>query len=170
MQEYVLVYAKPVIGPNNLILVVLKNRPAWQVGKVNLIGGKVETGETPEEAAIRELKEETGLDPIIKSSRIIGQIQGSWGKIYCVKIPVSFHDDLKPADGESELVCWTHWDELKNHELLIPNLRVAIPLMRDGIVGWVITDECSDWQHEQHTFSITVASHDKSKGEPRDRY
>ncbi len=169
MQEYVLVYAKPKLGPSDLVLVVVKDRPLWQVGKINLVGGKIEAGETPEEAAVRELKEESGLEPLIDSVRIVGCIQGSWGKIYCVKIPVSFYDDLKPGSGESETVCWIHWDEIKNHEILIPNLRVAIPLMRNGIVDWVINDEGPDWQHEYHTFSITVASHG-NKGEPRDRY
>ncbi len=64
MQKYVVVYAPPVIGPNkNRVLLILKNKPAWQKGKVNLVGGKIEPGEEPEQAAQRELKEETGLEP-----------------------------------------------------------------------------------------------------------
>ena len=45
----------------NLVL-VRKKRPAWQAGKLNAIGGKVEPGEDPLEAMVREFREETGVD------------------------------------------------------------------------------------------------------------
>lgn len=41
------------------VLLVLKNRPAWQEGKLNGVGGKIEAGETPLQAMEREFKEET---------------------------------------------------------------------------------------------------------------
>jgi 8-oxo-dGTP pyrophosphatase MutT (NUDIX family) len=41
------------------VLLVWKNRPAWQNGKLNGIGGKIEAGETPLQAMEREFKEET---------------------------------------------------------------------------------------------------------------
>lgn len=45
------------------VALVLKNRPAWQAGKYNAIGGKVEAVDidTPH-AMARECREETGLD------------------------------------------------------------------------------------------------------------
>ena len=36
------------------VLLVHKQRPAWQAGKVNGIGGKVELGETPHTGIVRE--------------------------------------------------------------------------------------------------------------------
>jgi 8-oxo-dGTP diphosphatase len=44
------------------VLLIRKNRPAWQAGKLNGVGGKVEPGETPAAAARREFREETNLD------------------------------------------------------------------------------------------------------------
>jgi 8-oxo-dGTP pyrophosphatase MutT (NUDIX family) len=41
------------------VLLVWKNRPAWQDGKLNGVGGKIEAGETPLQAMEREFKEET---------------------------------------------------------------------------------------------------------------
>lgn len=44
------------------VALVRKNRPAWQAGRLNGIGGKVEPGETPAAAMRREFREEAGLD------------------------------------------------------------------------------------------------------------
>lgn len=39
-----------------------KNRPAWQAGKLNGIGGHIEDGETAREAMVREFREEAGIE------------------------------------------------------------------------------------------------------------
>ena len=43
------------------VALVRKNRPEWQAGNLNGIGGKMEVGETTNECMQREFKEETGL-------------------------------------------------------------------------------------------------------------
>jgi 8-oxo-dGTP diphosphatase len=43
------------------VVLIRKNRPAWQAGKLNGVGGKVEPDETPMGAMIREFREETGV-------------------------------------------------------------------------------------------------------------
>jgi 8-oxo-dGTP diphosphatase len=43
------------------VVLIEKNRPAWQKGKLNGIGGHVEPGETFEECMEREFEEETGV-------------------------------------------------------------------------------------------------------------
>lgn len=45
----------------NSVLLIRKERPDWQKGSLNGIGGKIELGESPLEAIIREFQEETGL-------------------------------------------------------------------------------------------------------------
>ncbi len=47
------------------VALVVKNRPEWQKGKMNGIGGHIEPGETPEQAMTREFKEETGYDWLV---------------------------------------------------------------------------------------------------------
>ena len=42
------------------VTLIRKNRPGWQAGKLNGVGGKVEVGETPDQAMAREFHEETG--------------------------------------------------------------------------------------------------------------
>lgn len=41
------------------VLLIRKKRPDWQKGKLNGVGGRIEPGETPLEAMIREFEEET---------------------------------------------------------------------------------------------------------------
>ena len=99
----------------------------------------------------------------------MGRITGSWGEIFCYKISVSAREELKPGEGESEVISWMRWDEIKNHEILMPNLRVVVPLIRSGLVGWIIKDEGPLWDSDFHEFSIVAASHNKINGEPVDR-
>jgi len=44
------------------VLLVCKKSPAWQVDHYNGVGGKVEPDEDPQEAMVREFKEETGIE------------------------------------------------------------------------------------------------------------
>lgn len=43
------------------VAVIRKERPQWQAGKLNAIGGKIEDGESSLEAMVREFHEETGV-------------------------------------------------------------------------------------------------------------
>lgn len=52
-----------IVNNNNEVLLQFK-RKGFGIGKWNGPGGKVEPGETSEQAVIREVKEETGLDII----------------------------------------------------------------------------------------------------------
>lgn len=44
------------------VQLIRKINPDWQKGRLNGIGGKIEDGETPENAMEREFKEETGQE------------------------------------------------------------------------------------------------------------
>jgi 8-oxo-dGTP diphosphatase len=46
------------------VALIQKKRPAYQAGKFNGIGGKVEPGESAEDAMRREFREEAGIDLI----------------------------------------------------------------------------------------------------------
>lgn len=49
-------------GTYPMVALIRKNRPEWQKGRLNGIGGKIEPGELPDDAMVREFKEETGLE------------------------------------------------------------------------------------------------------------
>ncbi len=46
------------------VLLVQKLKPDWQKGKWNAIGGKIEKNESPNEAMVREFKEEVGIEVV----------------------------------------------------------------------------------------------------------
>lgn len=50
-----------VYGPDNTVVLIKKNRPDWQKGYLNGVGGKVEVNETPLDAMVREFNEECGV-------------------------------------------------------------------------------------------------------------
>lgn len=43
------------------VALIQKNRPAWQAGALNGLGGKIESGEKPLDAMNREFREEAGV-------------------------------------------------------------------------------------------------------------
>ena len=45
----------------NNVCMIVKNRPAWQKGALNGVGGRIEQLEGPSHAMIREFEEETGV-------------------------------------------------------------------------------------------------------------
>lgn len=151
--DYVVVFAK-LVSNSDQILVVEKNKPEWQAGRYNLVGGKIEAGESPEQAAIRELEEESGLKPVTKP-QMMGAIFGSWGTVYCVRIAV-FDGKIQQGIGETEKVMWVRWDNLRDNPKLIPNLRVIIPMMMNGVQDWVVEDEGPSWGNPTHTIKITI--------------
>lgn len=58
MKNYVVGFAKDI--NSECVVLIEKNRPKWQKGKLNGVGGHIESGETPFDAMNREFNEEAG--------------------------------------------------------------------------------------------------------------
>lgn len=162
-KHYVIILAQGMRG--NDLLLVLKNTPQWQNGRLNLPGGKVEEGETPFNATVRELKEETGYDPICAPEKM-GEIHDGDAIIHCFRTFVQSEVKLAPQSSETELVAWYEMtDGFMEFASLIPNLRVIIPLMASGVRGWVITDDYRSSVSETHSLKISLPTYYKPKSE-----
>jgi 8-oxo-dGTP pyrophosphatase MutT (NUDIX family) len=154
MSEYVIVWAQR-CNSKDEILLVLKDKPEWQNGKLNLPGGKIEEGETPQMAAVRELEEESGYKPLT-SVTVMGVMQDGSNTIHCVKAVVMGKEDPHPREEETQDIFWTQWYKVDRDDRLIPNLRVIVPLMICGVKGWIIGDTYRGTEKERHTIKISV--------------
>lgn len=85
--------------------------------KLGFAGGKIEEGETPEEAALRELKEETGLD--LESVELVESITNDDGTVshyYKAELPEG--QEVEISDEHQDVV-WMPKEELSEAEDII---------------------------------------------------
>lgn len=141
--EYVICYAHPqphAVWPE--VLLIEKKRPAWQAGRYNLPGGHIEAGETVEEAASRELREETGIECPVENVRVMGTIEGTGFMVHVCRCD---YDSLRGRNVietvTDEFVFWMPLAEALNHPCLIPNLRLVLAFCRAELMGWHIVSE-----------------------------
>lgn len=142
------------------VLLILKDRPAWMAGRLNLVGGKVEEGESPEDAMIREFREETSL--VAEKVKQVGVIRDREFKIYCYNVSCNpLRHMTKAGDGETEQPIWMRLSEAYEDPRLLPNLRVIIPLMRSFQSGWIIEDDSgpNELAKFNHTLKVTVPTY-----------
>lgn len=60
-RQFVVGFMFDTLEPHANVLLCKKQRPKWQAGKLNGIGGEVKQGESIIQAMIREFREETGV-------------------------------------------------------------------------------------------------------------
>jgi len=132
MQTYVLgfvfdLYAKKV-------LLMKKNKPDWQKGFFNGIGGKVESDEDKYQAMTRECKEETGADTHYLdwyhfcTMDGINCPDGDW-KVFCFCTTLTSPDKKHDfSTNEQELVVWI---DLSDLHVMLPKLL--------GNIAWLVS-------------------------------
>lgn len=112
-QEYVL----GIINDGKRTLLIKKNRPEWQKGFYNAIGGKIEPNETPLEAIKRETEEECGLviSNWIKATK---EVHFNGGVIYIFKALISPEEIIKFKSITDEEVNIFNKKELDNINII----------------------------------------------------
>jgi 8-oxo-dGTP diphosphatase len=112
----------------NIVALIRKNKPEWQKGKLNAIGGKIEEGETPEEAMIREFKEETSVT--VNSWREFLVLLGFGYEVhfFVTELPDTTMLNLWPG-AEDEIVDVYDYNNLPAD--VVTNLRWIIPMAID---------------------------------------
>lgn len=96
-QDYVVGFAFN--SDKSKVVLILKNRPAWQAGKLNGIGGKIDPGETPHEAMVREFQEECGVETTPQDWHYFTKILGKDGDVYFYRL---FDDRILNATSCSD--------------------------------------------------------------------
>lgn len=115
------------------VALIKKNRPAWQAGKLNGIGGHIEPGETDIQAMVREFEEETGLktdeELWFKYARI--SENGAFGVSFFVT--QGFLDGLESRTDEEVVVAnVSELHEIEAIENILWLVHLAIDNITDG--------------------------------------
>lgn len=109
------------------VLLICKERPAWQAGRWNGVGGHVEEGEPPREAMAREFLEESGLEVRSSAWEPFMVLEGPSWRVHFFRafgVPV-----FQAATVTDERVAPHRVDSLPSHAIW--NLRWLIPLALD---------------------------------------
>lgn len=91
-QDYVLGLAFD--ASQSKIVMIRKTRPAWQAGKLNAIGGKIDAGETPIASMCREFAEETGITTTPDEWHYFMKMISKDGDVFCYRL---FDDKILQA-------------------------------------------------------------------------
>ncbi|KKN18724.1 hypothetical protein LCGC14_0952850 [marine sediment metagenome] len=139
MQSYCVGFLFNVLG--NRVLLLRKLSPAWQAGKYNGVGGKIEQGEIPIEAMNREWKEETASacsDPCPVRWSLYANIHSSSAgcTLYAYR---AFSDSIRYIKGVNDIgeqFFQMPLDTFRNlHGAYIYNLPYLIHLALDSTVS-----------------------------------
>jgi 8-oxo-dGTP diphosphatase len=109
------------------VTLIEKRQPAWQAGRMNGIGGKVEPGETPLDAMVREFEEEAGVRTLPDDWHHFVTLSGSDFVIYFYRAFSDNIDNVRTV--EAEIVSIHSIDALP--DTVLHNLRWLIPMALD---------------------------------------
>jgi 8-oxo-dGTP diphosphatase len=114
-QDYVLGFAFN--ADRSKLVLIKKNRPTWQAGKLNGVGGKIESGETAIDAMCREFFEECGVQTTAEDWHHYMKLNSLDGDVYCYRL---FDDKILSAKtllDEEIIVVDVNFEEINKQGL-----------------------------------------------------
>lgn len=137
------------------ILLIHKKR-GLGAGNINGPGGRLEPGETPLEAAVREVREELCITPrdIEKSGELFFQFVDGLS-IHGTVFRAAGHDG-EPQETDEAIPLWTELDRIP-YERMWADDRLWVPLMlsRTAFKGWFLFDQDRMLDHRIETSGST---------------
>ena len=113
------------------ILLIRKKR-GLGAGKINAPGGRVEPGETPLEAAIRETREEVCITPLRLSYAGVNRFQFLDGYSIHVHVFKALDFEGEPAETGEATPLWTPVDRIPYEEMWEDD-RLWVPMVLEGV-------------------------------------
>jgi 8-oxo-dGTP diphosphatase len=108
------------------VALIRKNKPQWQCGKLNGIGGKIEGEETPVQAMNREYLEEAGVADVPWVYRLILQNPN-----FTLHVFSAFDQKFREVKTMEDEVVGTYQVNNLPEEKTVDNLQWLIPLLMD---------------------------------------
>lgn len=111
------------------VALIEKTRPAWQAGKFNGIGGKIEGSEDEADAIVREFAEETGLlIPKDRWKHFI-DLRGVNFEVHCFVATTDSLEEVRTMEDEEVVI----FEAKYLPDKIISNLSWLVPLARNFI-------------------------------------
>jgi 8-oxo-dGTP diphosphatase len=130
-------------------VLLIHKKKGLGAGKINGPGGRIEPGESPRDAAIREVQEELGTTPLNVAQR--GELRFQFVDGFSIHGYVFTADDCDAAPRETDeaIPIWTPLEAIPYDEMWADD-RVWLPLMLEGkeFSGRFIFDDDRMLDHE----------------------
>lgn len=133
MKKMVLVSAVALIDPDGRVLLAQRPQGKSMAGLWEFPGGKVEEGETPEEALVRELHEELGIEtwesclaPLTFASHSYDNFHLLMPLFACRK----WNGIVQGKEGQN--LAWSKAKDLRNYPMPAADIPL-IPILRDWL-------------------------------------
>lgn len=145
------------------VVLIWKEKPAWQKGKLNGVGGKIEPGETPYQAMVREFKEETGLQ--VENWQPLASVSEDHYRVrffYAVDDKNQFeYAETKESEEVAKLDLDEHlfsnYPHISNLEWLIDLAINLATAPNEKIIAGQIDFTGSRWQQGRQSMSVRSA-------------
>ena len=135
-QGLLIVGACALVDPDGRVLIARRPEGKPLAGKWEFPGGKVEAGESPEAAVVRELREELGVEPCeqcLQPFAFASEIMDD-GRPLLMPLFVCRRWDGFVDPKEGQTVAWVRPDRLSEYDLLPADRPLAAEL-RDRLEG-----------------------------------
>jgi len=119
---------------DNKVVAIRYKKGHHKEGYYDMPGGKIEDGELPEEAAIREIKEETGIDannPIHKGKLIVDAPE----KQYELEVFVVYEINGEPEETEENTSEWLEINELLRKDKKFSNIMLLDAQLVENLIN-----------------------------------
>jgi 8-oxo-dGTP diphosphatase len=112
------------------VVLIAKTKPPWQAGRLNGVGGRVETGETPAQAVAREFREEAQCEDALDWEPF-GRLRGGDWEVWLfhahyLYLPIYNESPEGTVSVHHTPVVLT--DPTSQGHAPLPNLRYLIPM------------------------------------------
>ena len=118
---------------DNKVVVIKYKKENKKFGYYDIPGGKIEDGENSEQTAIREMKEETGLN--VKELKYKGNMIIEYpNRIFDFDVFVSNESEGKPQEFRENTSEWMEISELLQKEKILSNIMILDRFFIKGLV------------------------------------